>query len=46
MRTHSAEAVRTGRWMARREEPFAVFLFGILKYALCYGPFSLVAADR
>jgi hypothetical protein len=28
-------AVRSGRWMARRDEPFAVFLFGILKYALC-----------
>jgi hypothetical protein len=34
-RTNSAPAVRTGRWMARRDEPFAVFVFGILKYALC-----------
>ena len=46
MRTRSSEPVRPGRWMASRSEPFAVFLFGILKYALCYGPFSLVAADR
>jgi hypothetical protein len=25
----SSPAVRTGRWMARREEPFAVFVFGM-----------------
>ena len=35
MRTRSSEPVRPGRWMASRSEPFAVFLFGILKYALC-----------
>jgi hypothetical protein len=29
MRSSSSPAVRTGRWMARREEPFAVFLFGM-----------------
>jgi hypothetical protein len=29
MWTSSSPAVRTGRWMARREEPFAVFLFGM-----------------
>ena len=29
MRTRSSEPVRPGRWMARREEPFAVFLFGV-----------------
>ena len=34
-RNSSSPAVQTGRWMARREEPFAVFVFGILKYALC-----------
>jgi hypothetical protein len=34
-RNSRSPAVRTGRWMARREEPFAVFVFGILKYALC-----------
>jgi hypothetical protein len=28
-RTSSSEAVRTGRWMARRDEPFAIFLFGL-----------------
>jgi Domain of unknown function (DUF4188) len=28
-RNSSAPAVRTGRWMARREEPFAVFVFGM-----------------
>ena len=28
-RTSSSHAVRTGRWMARRDEPFAVFLFGM-----------------
>src|ERR671926_170525 len=27
--TSSSEAIRTGRWMARREQPFAVFLFGM-----------------
>jgi hypothetical protein len=30
-----AGPVRTGRWMARRGEPFAVFLFGIPEYAPC-----------
>jgi hypothetical protein len=34
-RSRGPEAVHAGRWMARREEPFAVFVFGILKYALC-----------
>ena len=34
-RNTGSQAVRTGRWMARRDEPFAVFLFGILKNALC-----------
>jgi hypothetical protein len=34
-RNIGSQAVRPGRWMARRDEPFAVFLFGILKYALC-----------
>jgi hypothetical protein len=34
-RDSGSQAVRTGRWMARREQPFAVFVFGILKYALC-----------
>ena len=24
-----------GRWMATRDEPFAVFVFGIPEYALC-----------
>jgi hypothetical protein len=38
--------VRTGRWMARRDEPFAVFVFRIPEYALCLGLFSLVTADR
>jgi hypothetical protein len=28
-RSSSSEAVRAGRWMARREEPFAVFVFGM-----------------
>ena len=28
-RTSSSHAVRTGRWMARRDEPFAIFLFGM-----------------
>jgi Domain of unknown function (DUF4188) len=28
-RNSTSPAVRTGRWMARREEPFAVFLFGM-----------------
>jgi hypothetical protein len=27
--TSSSRAVRTGRWMATREEPFAVFVFGM-----------------
>ena len=25
----SSQAVRTGRWMATRDEPFAVFVFGM-----------------
>jgi hypothetical protein len=29
MRDASSKAIRTGRWMARRSEPFAVFLFGM-----------------
>jgi hypothetical protein len=33
-RHSTTREVRTGRWMASREEPFAVFVFGILKYAL------------
>jgi hypothetical protein len=28
-RNTGSQAVRTGRWMARRDEPFAVFLFGM-----------------
>jgi Domain of unknown function (DUF4188) len=28
-RNSSSQAVRTGRWMARRDQPFAVFLFGM-----------------
>src|SRR5204862_6675356 len=28
-RNSSSHAVRAGRWMARREEPFAVFVFGM-----------------
>src|SRR5215218_10013448 len=28
-RTSSSRAVRTGRWMATREEPFTVFVFGM-----------------
>jgi hypothetical protein len=28
-RNSSSRAVRTGRWMARRDEPFAVFVFGM-----------------
>jgi hypothetical protein len=27
-RKNSSHAVRTGRWMARQDEPFAIFLFG------------------
>ena len=34
-RNSSSEAIQTGRWMARRTEPFAVFLFGIPEYAPC-----------
>jgi hypothetical protein len=34
-RSSSSEAVRAGRWMARREEPFAVFVFGTPGIALC-----------
>jgi hypothetical protein len=34
-RHSTAPAVRTGRWMATREEPFAVFVFVIPEYALC-----------
>jgi hypothetical protein len=28
-RNASSDGIRTGRWMARRDEPFAVFLFGM-----------------
>jgi Monooxygenase af470-like len=28
-RTSSSHTVRTGRWMARRDEPFAIFVFGM-----------------
>jgi hypothetical protein len=45
-RNNRSQAVRTGRWMARRDEPFAVFVFGIPEYALCLGSFSLVTADQ
>jgi hypothetical protein len=34
-RNASSDGVRTGRWMARQDEPFAVFVFGIQEYALC-----------
>ena len=34
-RNGSSRAVRTGRWMATRDEPFAVFVFGIPEYPLC-----------
>jgi hypothetical protein len=30
-----SQAVRTGRWMATRDEPFVVFVFGTLGIALC-----------
>ena len=28
-RISSSHTVRTGRWMARRDEPFAIFVFGM-----------------
>jgi hypothetical protein len=34
-RNPSSDGIRTGRWMARRDEPFAVFVFGTLGIALC-----------
>jgi hypothetical protein len=29
LRKNRSRAVRTGRWMARRDDPFAVFVFGM-----------------